>query len=391
MATVSLNIVPAPGPDLRAHDHLNLIRGVASLVVLAGHARLALLRDTADVPHLQLWQKPLYFITHQATAAVLVFFVLSGFLVGSSILGALTRDRWSWRKYLAARFARIYTVLVPALLVGVAIDWVGMHFFADRPTYAGHYNAMLDLRISEAISPKIFLGNLLNLQTIFVHTLGSNRPLWSLAYEWWYYLLFPLAAAAALSSSSRTRRAMYVGIGVLIFWMLTPQIRWAFLIWLMGVAISMFPRIRPAPWMIYASVGAFIATLVISTAKLLTGVAVELLGFLSGLFTATSIYFICCSPAPSRRGMYRSIAEFLSGISYSLYLCHVPLIVLLSATVITGQRMLPNLAGIGATLILMAITLLYATAFYYLFERRTNKVRHLAERALRLRAGLSQP
>ncbi|HEX5245044.1 MAG TPA: acyltransferase, partial [Tepidisphaeraceae bacterium] len=41
-------------------------------------------------------------------------------------------------------------------------------------------------------SLKSLLGNIFFLTNSFVHTWGSNDPLWSLMYEWWFYMLYPL-------------------------------------------------------------------------------------------------------------------------------------------------------------------------------------------------------
>ena len=63
---------------------------------------------------------------------VIVFFVLSGYLVGGSVLRSVRTGSWSWRAYLLARLSRLYVVLLPALLLGGALDWLGMHMAGDR-------------------------------------------------------------------------------------------------------------------------------------------------------------------------------------------------------------------------------------------------------------------
>jgi hypothetical protein len=50
--------------------------------------------------------------------------------------------------------------------------------------------------------------------------------------------------------------------------------------------------------------------------------------------------------------------------------------------VITGQRLLPNFSGVTAMLFLMSVTLLYATGFHFLFERRTGQIKRLIDRFL---------
>jgi peptidoglycan/LPS O-acetylase OafA/YrhL len=62
--------------------------------------------------------------------AVMVFFVLSGFLVGGSVLKLMSRDLWSWNNYLIKRLTRLWIVLIPALLLGLALDLGGSHIFS---------------------------------------------------------------------------------------------------------------------------------------------------------------------------------------------------------------------------------------------------------------------
>ena len=102
---------------------LNACRWGAALLVVLGHARHLILIDYNHVEYKNIFIKGLYFITGLGHEAVVVFFVISGFLVGG-----LTLRKWStqisYKDYFAARFSRIYSVLVPALIVGAGLDWL---------------------------------------------------------------------------------------------------------------------------------------------------------------------------------------------------------------------------------------------------------------------------
>src|SRR3954454_24406268 len=91
--------------------HLDAMRGFAALVVFLGHARFmfigyasqakaaatAVATRVSAAPEAITWG-------HEA---VVVFFVLSGYLVGGSVLRDIKLQRWSWQKYLTLRLTRL--------------------------------------------------------------------------------------------------------------------------------------------------------------------------------------------------------------------------------------------------------------------------------------------
>ncbi len=81
-----------------------------------------------------------------------------------------------------ARIARLYVVIVPALLFTGILDY--LH---------GAWDGTRD-------GPSSFLINLFFLQGIYGGAYGSNGPLWSLSYEWWFYILFGLSLTAVALS-----------------------------------------------------------------------------------------------------------------------------------------------------------------------------------------------
>jgi peptidoglycan/LPS O-acetylase OafA/YrhL len=110
---------------------------------------------------------------------VMVFFVLSGFLISSSIIKDMLERKWSWKRYLVNRITRLWIVLIPSLLFGYAIAKFSIAIFHTGSRYAD------TLRI------KYLFSNMFFLQFRDGKIFGYNLPLWSLANEFWYYLLFP--------------------------------------------------------------------------------------------------------------------------------------------------------------------------------------------------------
>ena len=104
---------------------------------------------------------------------MVVFFVLSGYVI-TGTLG----DRRSARDYAVKRAARIYSVVVPALLLTYAIDLLILQM--NLPVGVPDYELRRPL-LYGAFS-LLFAGDFWHL----VVPSFSNVPLWSLNYEVWY-------------------------------------------------------------------------------------------------------------------------------------------------------------------------------------------------------------
>jgi peptidoglycan/LPS O-acetylase OafA/YrhL len=146
---------------------LDLLRGLAALVVLLMHSRNILfvrypLLDPDDKGILSLI---FYFFTRLGNEAVIVFFVLSGLLVGGGVIFKLSTNTFNLKSYVIDRLVRIVLPLFSALLLIILCAAITGRFF----------------------HPVDYLGNLLSLQGILVPVVSG--PLWSLSYEVWFYIL----------------------------------------------------------------------------------------------------------------------------------------------------------------------------------------------------------
>ena len=171
---------------------LNASRWIAAFCVVVGHVyNISINYHNIEVPSLP--QRAVNFLGGFGHMSVIVFFVISGFLIGGrTVLGLRDKNLWL-TTILINRFSRIYAVLIPALIVGFILDWVGVEFFNASSIYTHpdeFYTNTFGDNIATHLNFDTFVGNLLQLQTIVVSALGSNGPLWSLANEWWYYVLF---------------------------------------------------------------------------------------------------------------------------------------------------------------------------------------------------------
>jgi len=79
----------------------------------------------------------LYLVTGLGHEAVMVFFVLSGFLISLSVFRSLQAGRWNWLAYTLSRLTRLYVVLVPALILCTLWDMCGTWLFSNAGVYMG--------------------------------------------------------------------------------------------------------------------------------------------------------------------------------------------------------------------------------------------------------------
>jgi peptidoglycan/LPS O-acetylase OafA/YrhL len=375
------------GPGLPGESpsvHLDALRGFAAFCVLLNHLRDALFVDYEAVARHNPLTSAAYLASGLGRQSVIVFFVLSGYLVGGSVLRSVRSGSWSWRAYLLARLSRLYVVLLPALLLGGALDWLGMHMSGTEAVYSGNSGMhALVINVHTVLTWPILAANALFLQTIQlpglgshpVPTFGSNGALWSLSYEFWYYLAFPpLVFLLARSQSWKTRVLSCLGL-LAWGWFVGLNIFLLGFAWLMGALIIFLPAF-PArrQWM---------RGLAIVLALMLFGVGLvesKLLGSIPpdlvlGLTVTALIWVILhCATAPLP-AFYVHMARRAAHSSYTLYLVHLPMLIFLKATLhlpraYPGWHVFLVAAGV------LAAILLYAQLVYEVFERNTDRVRH---------------
>lgn len=293
--------------------------------------------------------------------AVIVFFVLSGFLVGGR--GAVRIANRSFRPldYSIDRFTRIMLPLVPALIC----------------------TALVGLFLGFGFNLRYFMGNLFSLQGIMVPSFGGNAPLWSLAYEVWFYVLAGAIGVAVLNRRFRPATWSLIVLVCAIFTKLSSVYLFC---WLIG-ALAYLQRPK------HASAGALLAAAMMSVYGV---IAVEVGSQTISLHTAYLRNFI---PAPDASRILlaagiailfqhlvmiapkRSFAVWvdatgtkLAAFSYSLYLTHYPLLALMQHL---GVRRAPsiNTESILTYFLVVGACTLFGWAMYWLFERRISQVR----------------
>lgn len=196
---------PAPSLSRSFSLYLDCCRFLAAVFVVLSH--FPQYGATAEVPNPWL---------HLGRESVVVFFVLSGFVIAYTT----ERKSASLREYCVARCTRIYSVALPLLLLGFAgAAFLVVTRFASIDQFYQLTKVWLYLPMH-----LLFMGEL--------WTVSEAPPLlapyWSLGYEVWYYVLF-----GAMFYLRGPRRLVVAG-SLLLFvgpklWLLLP-------VWASGVA-----------------------------------------------------------------------------------------------------------------------------------------------------------
>ncbi len=337
---------------------LDLVRALAALAVLVGHA-VQLGHYRGPYPFSLLFQ-------HNA---VIVFFVLSGLVIAASV----DRGGQTLGSYVLARTTRILPVAIPALLISAAVVVIDA-LLLPTPLFGED---------GKGIPSGDILFALLFLSESYQTGFALNPPYWSLCYEVWFYALF--AAATFLGGWKRIAwlavLAAIAGPNVLL---LLPT-------WLIGVALVRLPIARAVPaWLGGMFVAIALASLFLVpmlTPRLqhaLYGMISWRPGFstyaLSDLLLALSIalgFAGLRALIPANATWLDAIARpirYAANMSFSLYLIHWPLLKLL--------RVLraPENGAVGFVFVLMVI-LIASAGFASMTEHHRHRIRALLEKA----------
>jgi len=353
---------------------LNMARWMAAWVVLISHVRHLLLVDYALVSSPSPLVKAFYIMSGFGHEAVMMFFVISGYLVGGISLARWQREGLDVRAYFCHRVSRIYTVLLPALLVGWGLDLLASHYFNASGLYTegGRFAiASVKSQIASNLDVITFLGNLLMLDEGYVSALGTNGVVWSLAYEWWYYCVF-VAAAGVWFGRGMTRGVSFALLLCMLVW-LPPYLLLMGLLWLLGVAVFFYGRAELSLPSIWFAAGVFLAVL----GCVRMGVFSE--AFVSDAFVAAGFALLLCASHGATYVRFFMLHEVLASFSYSLYLVHVPLLFALAALLhdrfgVSFQRQ-PDMFGLGYCVVMFVVCVVFAWGFSNFTERHTSRVR----------------
>ena len=323
--------------------------------------------------------------------AVVVFFVISGFVIAHVVSG---RER-DYREYMAARLGRLYSVVLPALALTAVADGIGRQIAPELYAAIPADPPALRLLING-----LFVQQNWNLTVIPL----SNGPFWSLGYEFWYYLIF----GAAVLSTGRWR---YV-LPLLLCLCAGPRIVAYLPLWLLGVlayrACRQWRPPRHQQLLVQAAcAAAFFGILAfgsplapirqslaalcpddflpIGQFRLFVGGMAQLPeDMLMGILVALAIASVRGDGgwlAKSERVV--GAIRYLAGATFTLYLFHMPLLYLASAQLDPDRssRLQTGLVAVLVFALCVLLSHLGERRVHFFRQQFRRLLRHLPERA----------
>jgi len=356
--------------DATHYYWLDLIRFSAALLVVLSHYRVTFFVEYGLLPAADkgFFALTFYFITRLGHEAVLVFFVLSGFLVGGKSIIRIREHKFNIKSYALDRSVRILLPLIGSLLFIIPIYFV------------------CDIKIDMLQ----WLGNLLQLQGIFVAPITG--PLWSLSYEAWFYILFG-AIGVIFSTYARGWGTLISCLILFICALVFTKLNVSYLfIWLSGAIAYLFIPIKPHKIVVVLAIFmsfAFLALLQLSySSRYLasTGYSQEGLElYFSLCFSILVCMIVCIRPDHKVTIAINRMSMRLAAFSYTLYLTHYPLMVFLSHLGFKKSKHI-DLHSLSMFLSAVTLSIVVAYAVYWVFEKRTRPLKKWIVKKLNLEA-----
>lgn len=362
------------GKAIQAPNHwplLDFLRAAAALLVVFAHSRAMYFLYLEAATQEGIFLKLFYFITGLGHQAVVIFFVLSGFLIGGRLTHSMQRGCFDLARYLIARFVRIFIVYFPAMVITQGVFLFGTRLLSDYGDTPLFVHKQLDLGgVSQAVC---FLSGL---QGFSCPAWEQNPALWSLGYEWALYLFAPVIILLIMWKASLKLRLLAIvlvcAIAVTVCDYRSEAVFW-FSAWFLGTASYRILHAWAVPLPAgLLGVGLIIAGMVAGHLKAAGELEVD------SMIAAGTAITIACRPLAAFPFAPR-LFGWAAGFSYTLYAIHLPL-VFLTVTLFQNigfprDKVPPGPVAFMELGITIAFCLLTAFLVSLVTERKTGQIR----------------
>lgn len=354
---------------------LDLVRFAAAFLVVICHVRCEMLQTYSMLqPESQnVFTQMLYYATGMGKTGVLIFFILSGFLVGGKNLSRAFAGNISLKNYIIDRIVRIGVPLLCSLLLVCLVDYIQLQFEID--------NIGMSYGLIAQHNTVEILGNIFGLQGVLVGDAGG--VFWTLAYEIWFYVL--IGGIIAVMLKTRRDSVRYIGWGIICLALLV----FSFLhfVWLTilisGIMAYYFSKKQISKRVFYTALVAFLCVIIVMpltsethTSRFVLKVPSEVFEVMTGLFGAIVIGgLVQYTPKGRIANCINNMGTFLASFSYSLYLTHYQVIRLMR-TIGLEQYDYISIKTIAIYICEVLVCMLFAYLFYCLTEKQTNRIKN---------------
>ncbi|MGF6772423.1 peptidoglycan/LPS O-acetylase OafA/YrhL [Paraburkholderia sp. GAS199] len=349
--------------DSAGKEHvIDALRGFAALLVAYFHCRQVewvgmqtFHQNAGHAFNLDSIAAYLTFPIAWGSAGVPIFFVISGYCIhrgGALRLAKNPAYQLDAGNFWVRRFARIYPVLLAALVLTLALDWVSLQL------------PPVNHKIRE-IGVQAFLVNLFSLQGVAGKTYGSNGALWTLSLEVQFYAIYPLLFALRRRLGMTPVLAIVAVVNVVSAYVLERHdiqfftsywFAWTLGAWIADARAHRAADKRSSIWLYVVAAGL---------------IALGCVAFHFGQYGAFQLWALGFAfylyKALERRNADTPGLRLLSrfgDFSFSLYLIHLPIFVLLSSLLFRSSLQMSIWPSFGYMLVAVPV----AYVFYRLVE-----------------------
>lgn len=308
--------------------YLDTIRFIAAILVVIYHTA------GSDITGSFLWE-----IGGYGPTAVMVFFVLSGYVIGFVVD---TKEK-SITDYVISRVSRLYSIVVPALLLTFICNILGNYTVSEY--YQGPWIQSHDYL--SYISSFFMVQDVWNINMIP----DNNGSFWSLSYEFFYYIMF----AALYFYRGKTRVFLFL----LAITIAGPSIIIRAPIWGLGYLAYQLHSNKKWNFSPIFAIAIFLSSLIILA---ISPIYRELVKTDSHLFIGQDI-----------------LSDYIDGIIFFLHLMSTPYIVKkLSRSLIFIEPSIGWLASLTFSIYLFHLPLIRLTAGSSPFVTQISSMQHIS-------------
>lgn len=348
------------------HSKYDLMRGVAALLVLLSHANQIFIRRL--LPNQELI---FTLISTLARHSVLVFFLLSGFLITNSIISNIKRNQYfDIKSYLAARITRIYPPLIGSIIV-VFICWLIIYSF-DLP---GKFN--YGIASDTFVMREKFVFTFKDIYLVLTMQNGmlqANGPLWSLYLECIIYIT-AMFCGLAITTKSKLLKCVWLCFAVYLCFYgfkINANFGFFFLVWIIGSLLSFYGSLRGVTPLekssfLFNMCIVWLVILGLINWRFLVVTKEDSSIHLVAQFSFCILYAHLIFVSPAFNRFNSKFFAATGDYSYSLYIVHFPLLLLFFSITQTwmSNSLLKSFIALLASLI---VTLFFARIFARYFE-----------------------
>lgn len=344
---------------------LDGLRGVFSLMVVFYHYPAEYISESFHQN----------FLVSKSYLFVDFFFVLSGFVIAYNYDAAIYSRKAFW-EFMKKRFIRLYPLLLFSTLICFAVFFLFRFFFSQYVNPEGGY-----LKYAyDTANTLLFL----NSTPLLDNGSGMNYPSWSISAEMIAYIFYALVTL--FFAAKYKREVLLVSILVGVVFLSTREFtgidgNYNFIRGIVGFNIGYFVWLsRQVNLKINNYWELFLCLLFVSVFYFMNSVLDPILtdvyeACLIPLFFGGAIFLLLHSDGVVSRLMDTPLFQFLGKISYSIYLNHAILILIVPKAAFAFLKLEQSLATeIGVLVLSILLLLIYSNYTYNWIEVKCGKI-----------------